>query len=135
MITFDAGSREVCTARREPTATPLQALVLLNDPQFVEAARKVAETTMRRFPDDVRARIRMASVALLGRAPDDEETRILMRLFEEQQSLFAAQPSDAAKLLAVGESSAPDALPRIELAATTMVATALMNFDEFIVLR
>jgi uncharacterized protein DUF1553/uncharacterized protein DUF1549/concanavalin A-like lectin/glucanase superfamily protein/cytochrome c len=135
MITFDAGSREVCTARREPTATPLQALVLLNDPQFVEAARKVAETTLRRFPDDATARVRMASVALLARAPDDEETRILMRLFEEQQAIFAAQPSDAARLLTVGESPVADTLPRIELAAMTMVATALMNFDEFIVLR
>jgi hypothetical protein len=135
MITFDAVSREVCTARREPTATPLQALVLLNDPQFVEAARKVAEGTMRRFPDDPRARISMASVALLGRAPDEAEQRILLRLFDEQRANFAAQPDDAARLLTVGESPAVGTLPHIELAAMTMVATALMNFDEFIVLR
>ena len=135
MITFDAVSREVCTARREPTATPLQALVLLNDPQFVEAARKVAEGTMRRFPDDVSARIRTAALALLGRAPDEAEQRILVRLFEEQAANFAAQPADAARLLTVGESQADGTLSRIELAAMTMVATALMNFDEFIVLR
>jgi hypothetical protein len=135
MMTFDAVSREVCTARREPTATPLQALVLLNDPQFVEAARKVAEGTLQRFPDDAGARIRMASVALLGRAPDGAEQRILVRLFEEQQAIFAAQPADAARLLTVGESPASGTLPRIELAAMTMVATTLMNFDEFIVLR
>ena len=135
MMTFDAVSREVCTARREPTATPLQALVLLNDPQFVEAARKVAERTMRRSPDDVGARIRMASVALLGRAPDEAEQRILARLFGEQRAIFAAQPSDAGRLLTVGESPAAGTFPSIELAAMTMVATALMNFDEFIVLR
>ena len=135
MITFDAVSREVCTARREPTATPLQSLVLLNDPQFVEAARKVAERTIRSFPDDASARIRMASVALLGRSPDDTERGILMRLLEEQQAIFAAQPADAARLLAVGESPSSGTLPPVELAAMTMVATALMNFDEFIVLR
>jgi hypothetical protein len=135
MMTFDAVSREVCTARREPTATPLQALVLLNDPQFVEAARKVAEGTMQRVPDDAGARMRMASVALLGRAPDETERRILLRLFEEQRAIFAAQPADAARLLTVGESPASATLPRVDLAAMTMVATALMNFDEFIVLR
>jgi len=135
MMTFDAVSREVCTARREPTATPLQALVLLNDPQFVEAARKVAEGTLQRFPDDPDARIRMASVALLGRAPDGAEQQILVRLFKEQHAIFAAQPADAARLLTVGESPSPGTLPPVELAAMTMVATALMNFDEFIVLR
>jgi hypothetical protein len=135
MITFDAVSREVCTARREPTATPLQSLVLLNDPQFVEAARKVAEATMQRVPNDLSARIQMASVALLGREPDVREREILARLFEEQRAIFAAQPGDADELLTVGESRVDSAPARIELAAMTMVATALMNFDEFIVLR
>jgi hypothetical protein len=77
----------------------------------------------------------MASVALLGRAPDEEEQRILARVFEEQRANFAAQPSDAGRLLTVGESPASGSLPPVELAAMTMVATALMNFDEFIVLR
>ena len=135
MIVFDAGSREVCTARREPTTTPLQALVLLNDPQFVEAARKLAERTMRRFRDDVGAQIRMASIALIGRAPDETEHRILMRLFAEQHAHFAARPADADGVLGVGESVLDGTRPRTELAAMTMVATALMNFDEFIVLR
>jgi hypothetical protein len=135
MITFDAVSREVCTARREPTTTPLQALVLLNDPQFVEAARKVAEAAMQRFAEDANARVRMASVALIGRPPDETERGILLKLFEEQRAIFAAQPSEAARLLAVGESTADGTLPPTDLAAMTMVATALMNFDEFIVLR
>jgi hypothetical protein len=134
MITFDAVSREVCTARREPTATPLQALVLLNDPQFVEAARKVAERTML-ASDNFASRIRVASFALLGRAPDETEGQILRTLFDQQLAIFAAQPADAEKLLTVGESAAHPTVPRIELAAMTMVATALMNFDEFINLR
>jgi hypothetical protein len=135
MITFDAVSREVCTARREPTATPLQALVLLNDPQFIEAARKVAERTLRPFPDDVAARIRTASVALLGRGPDETEQRILMRLYEEQHKHFDVRPDDAERLVTVGEAPVDETMSRVDLAAMTMVATALMNFDEFIVLR
>ena len=69
MVTFDAMSREVCTARRDVTATPLQSLVLLNDPQFVEAARVLAEHELKRFPDDRGARNREAFRALIGRDP------------------------------------------------------------------
>jgi hypothetical protein len=135
MITFDAMSREVCTAKREVTTTPLQSLVLLNDPQFVEAARRLAENAIRQFPADVAARNRAAFRALIGRAPDDTETTILARLVEEQRALFARHTNDAARLLQVGESRSEEALPRVELAAMTMVVSAIMNFDEFVVLR
>ena len=135
MVTFDAMSREVCTARREVTTTPLQSLVLLNDPQFVEAARRLAETLLRSFPADGRARNRGAFRALTGRPPDDVEAGILARLFDEQRAVFAAAPEDAARLLRVGESGHDEALPRVELAAMTAVVTAVMNFDEFVVLR
>jgi hypothetical protein len=135
MITFDAVSREVCSARREVTTTPLQSLVLLNDPQFVEAARRLAENVSRRFPADASARHRAAFRALIGRSPDDTEARILGRLFDEQQALFAADPDSAARVLAVGESRWDSTLPPVDLAATTMVVSGVMNFDEFIVLR
>ena len=135
MITFDALPREVCTARRETTATPLQSLILLNDPQFVEAARSLAEAALRRFPEDAAARNGFAFRALLGRRPDDTEAAILRRLFEEQRRLFAAREGEAARLIAVGESRADRTLPVAALAAMTMVVSGIMNFDEFVMVR
>src|SRR4030095_10595722 len=87
MLTFDAMSREVCTAKRDATATPLQSLVLLNDPQFVEAARSLAERALRRFPGDVESWNRLAFRALIGRTPDAIETKILQTAFAEQRTL------------------------------------------------
>ena len=104
MTTFDAMSREVCTAKREVTTTPLQSLVLLNDPQFVEAARRLAEHALGQSPADAAARNRLAFRALIGRAPDDTEAGILGRIFAEQRAWFAAHPGDASKAIAVGES-------------------------------
>jgi hypothetical protein len=135
MITFDAVSREVCTARRDVTATPLQSLVLLNDPQFVEAARALAGQLLTRFPNDHAARNREAFRALLGRVPDDVESGILARLYTEQRDLFGRNGDDAAKLLAVGESRSDPTLPRAELAAMTTLVNAIMNYDEFVVVR
>ena len=135
MMTFDAMSREVCTAKRESTTTPLQSLVLLNDPQFVEAARRLAENALRQFPSDMTARHRMVFRTLIGRPPDETETRILGQLFEEQRTLFASRADDAARLLVAGESRADAALSPVDLAAQTMVASAIMNFDEFVVTR
>jgi hypothetical protein len=135
MVTFDAVSREVCTARRDVTATPLQSLVLLNDPQFVEAARVLAAQLLTRFRNDEPARHREAFRALIGRAPDETEAGILARLFAEQRDLFARNRDEAAKLLAVGESKSDETLPRAEFAAMTTVVNAIMNFDEFVVVR
>jgi hypothetical protein len=135
MLTFDAMSREVCTAKRDVTTTPLQSLVLLNDPQFVEAARRLAEQVLKRFPDDSASRNRTAFRALIGRAPDDAESRILVRLFEEQRALFGRNTDDAGRLLAVGDSRWDETLPRVELAAMTTVVSAMMNLEEFVMLR
>jgi hypothetical protein len=135
MVTFDAISREVCTARRDVTATPLQSLVLLNDPQFVEAARVLAEQLLKRLPDDKAARNREAVRALLGRLPDAVEAGILARLFDEQKELFSRNSDDAARLLEVGDSGWDGALPRADFAAMTTVVNAIMNFDEFVVVR
>ena len=73
--------------------------------------------------------------AVIGRTPDDTEQTIFARLLEDQRTLFAAAPDDAGKLLAVGESRSDAALPPVELAAMTTVVSAMMNFDEFVVLR
>ncbi|MDR3457410.1 MAG: DUF1553 domain-containing protein [Verrucomicrobiae bacterium] len=135
MLTFDAVTREVCTAKRETTATPLQALVLLNDPQFIEAARVLGENLLKQFPNDASARAKLAFKKLIGREPDATETKILGEIFTEQKDLFAKDETAAKKLLATGESRFDAALPPADFAATTLMVNAIMNFDEFIVER
>jgi hypothetical protein len=135
MLTFDALSREVCTARRDVTATPLQSLVLLNDPQFVEAARVLAQRLLRRYPHDAAARNGEAFRSLVGRPPDPAEAKILATLFDEQRDLFERNADEAAKLLRVGESPADATLSPVDSAAMTAVVSAIMNFDEFVVVR
>jgi hypothetical protein len=135
MLAFDAMSREVCTAKREITATPLQSLVLLNDPQFVEAARALAQRLLQRFPADAAARHRDAFRTLIGRAPDAVEAGILARLFAEQRDVFTKDPGGATKLLSTGESAWDAKLPSADFAATTAVVGAIMNLDEFVVVR
>ena len=135
MLTFDALSREVCTAKRETTTTPLQALVLMNDPQFMEAARVLGERLLKEFPGDVDARTREAFRVLTGRGPDEKEITVLRQLFDEQRSFYAKESGAADKLLATGESKWDEALPRADFAATTMLVSAIMNFDEFIMVR
>ncbi|MHB1308717.1 MAG: DUF1553 domain-containing protein, partial [Limisphaerales bacterium] len=135
MVTFDATSREVCTSKREVTATPLQALVLLNDPQFVEAARVLAQRLMEAHPKDPAARTTGAFRALTGRAPDDREQAVLRQLYDEQQRLFTTDPAAADRLLTVGETPPNASLPATDLAATTLLVSAVMNFDEFVMKR
>ncbi len=135
MLTFDAVTREVCTAKRETTTTPLQALVLLNDPQFVEASRVLGEKLLKQFPQDETARNRESFRALTGRFPDETEAKILAQLFAEQTKVFTKDADGAKKLLAVGESKGDEALPPAEFAAMTTLVSAIMNFDEFVVQR
>ena len=135
MSTFDAPSREVCTARRESTSTPLQALILLDDPQFVEAARALAEGLVREHGSDIEARIRGAFRLLLGRSPEPRERDVLDRLYQEQLSYFADSPGAAEKFLETGERPRDRALPSTEVAATTVLASALMSHDEFVTKR
>ncbi|MCP5523975.1 MAG: DUF1553 domain-containing protein [Verrucomicrobiales bacterium] len=135
MLTFDATSREVCTARREVTVTPLQALVVLNDPQFVEAARVLAARLVREKPDQPLARIPEVWRALLARLPDDRETVLSRRIYEEQLRLFEEHPEGAREFLGIG-AAPPDAdLSAVDVAATTMLVSAVMNLDEFVVSR
>jgi hypothetical protein len=135
MTTFDAPTREVCTARREITSTPLQALVLLNDPQFVEAARVLAEQMVSQYPDEVAARIDETVRVLLGRRPDAVEQTILARHHAEQRALFVEDEASATRLLAIGARPRDDRLPAADVAAMTAVASLVMNLDEFVVVR
>jgi hypothetical protein len=135
MTTFDAPSREYCLARRERTGTPLQALALLNDPQFVEAARVLAEKLIKQYPDDVSARATAAFRLLTGSAPTEREKTILTRLYETQRTRFDGHAEDAAHYVAAGESPRDASLDAVDHAATTALVQALLSFDECVTKR
>jgi hypothetical protein len=135
MLAFDATSHEVCTARREVTTTPLQALVLLNDPQFVESARILAEHLLRRTAASADERIVRAFRLATGRQPQPRELEILRQLRGEQLTQFSNNAALAANYIKTGDHALDTALPVEELAATTAMVNAIMNLDEFITLR
>jgi hypothetical protein len=129
MTAFDAPSREVCVLKRLPTGTPQQAFVLLNDTQFVEAARVLAQKALKEGGADTRKQIRFAFLRLTGREPDKRELKILCELWKEQKEVFAIEPARARQLLAVGESKADASLDVTQLAAATEVTQAILNLD------
>jgi len=129
MDVFNAPNREHCVMCRERTNTPLQALVTLNDPQFVEAARRLAEQALQ-AESEVDARMNFMAERLLARQLTPKEKEIVRGTFENYQRHYAAAGEDAKRLVDVGESVAEQSLPTAELAAWTMVANQLMNLDE-----
>ena len=131
MLIFDATAREACVVKRPSTNTPLQALVLLNDVQFVEAARVLAERVLKE-PGDDSGRLRSAFLRLAGREPDAVESRILLEELAEQRATFAKDPKSARALIQVGESGADHAQDAIALAAMTVVVQMIMNSDAVI---
>jgi hypothetical protein len=135
MITFDATGRETCTARRERTATPLQALVLLNDPQYIEAARVLSEKLIQQNPDSVVDRLKAAFRILTSRSASEKEMAVLQRLFDEQKSHFTAVPAKATELVSIGDAPRNEKIDAVEHAAMTVVVQALMNFDECVTKR
>jgi hypothetical protein len=127
MTTFDATSRETCIARRQTTSTPLQALVLMNDPEFVEASRVLGA---RMLHEDPASRVSFCFRLLTGRNPKPAEVEVLKGLYQDQRDLFAQDPSSVDKLLKVGEAPVGAGLDRVELAACTALASAIMNLDD-----
>ena len=132
LAAFDAPDREKCTARRPRTNTPLQALVLMNDPTFVEAARALAEKLILESEDTPAERVRYAFLRAVAREPRPEEVRLLVQLAQDEGRRFASAPHEAAKLIAVGESTPDSRLEQVELATWTTVASAILNLDETI---
>ena len=130
MVTLDAPDREVCTVRRPRTNTPLQALVLLNETTYVEAARKLAERMMTEGGTTPAERIAFAFRLATARRPNDRELAVLRRVFDAQAEKYRRDPDAAKKLLAVGESPRNEKLDAAELAAWTAVANAILNLDE-----
>ena len=135
MTLFDAGTREVCTTNRTVTNTPLQALVLLNDPQFVEAARKLGERIMKEGGATDETRVKWAYRHVIGSPLSSEQLPILLELVNQQRGFFASKSSDAEALLKVGDAPADPALDKTELATFTALAQALINLDSHITLR
>ena len=131
MNTFDAPSRESCSVRRERTNTPLQALLLMNDPQYVEAARYFAQKTMDADQDPLK-RVKFMYQLAFGRSPTDRELEILLRQQETDWAAFQKQPAAAKKLLEIGAESADLKFDAAELASWTMIANLIMNTDEFV---
>ena len=129
MMVFNAPTREECTVQRERTDTPLQALVTMNDPQFVEAARVLAQNAMR-AATNFGARLDAMTLRLLARRLADHERRIAEESYRGYLSYYDSHPDQARRLAAVGEIPADAALDTVQLAALTMVANQLMNLDE-----
>ncbi|CAN5609057.1 DUF1553 domain-containing protein [soil metagenome] len=130
MDVFNAPSRENCTVRRERTDTPLQALVTLNDPQFVEAARQLAARVYREGGTKPAGRIEALTKRTLLRPPSLQEAVLLSQSLQELVAYYQAHPEDAKKLISVGDSPVDDKIPATELAAWTMLCNQVLNLDE-----
>jgi hypothetical protein len=132
---FDVPKRVVCVVRRDTTNTPLQALVLLNGPQFVEASRALAEELYRAHGGQRDRIVAAAFERVLCRPPDAAEREIIIRLFEDQLAVFTADPRGAETYLATGATPrAVDLSPPVT-AAVAVVVNTLMNHDEFVMKR
>ena len=130
MSIFNAPTREHSTVRRERTNTPLQALVTMNDTQFVEASRYLAQKAMREAGDDFDRQLDYMSTRLLARDFGERERAVARRAYDGFASYYSEHGKDAKKLLSTGESAPDEALPAAESAALTMLANQMMNLDE-----
>jgi hypothetical protein len=129
MEILNAPNRETCTVRRDRTNTPIQALLTLNDVQFVEAARVLAEKALKSGGDDAK-RIDFIAKRLLARPLTAEEGQIVAASLADLRAAYKAKPADAAKLIGYGETKADPKLEAAELAAWTMLVNQLLNLDE-----
>jgi hypothetical protein len=131
LLAFDAPTREECTAVRARSNTPKAALVLLNDPTFVEAARALAERVLKEAGDDP-ARIDSLWRRAVSRQPDSEEQKLVANLLARRRTEYAADHAAARALLAVGLAPRDTSLDDVELAAWTATARAVLNLHEAI---
>jgi hypothetical protein len=132
MMIFDAAGREMCSVRPVRTNTPLQALALLNDTAFVEAARAMAERVMNEASSDPDGRISLAFRLATARQPNQRELHILRAGFDQHLAQYREHPAEADKLLGVGESKPKSKHDHAELAAYTVITSLILNLDETI---
>jgi hypothetical protein len=130
MEVFNAPSREVSCVRRERTNTPLQALVTMNDPQFIEAARNLAQLAMKQGGGDDAKTLDIIARRVLCRPLNEKEQAIVQDSLKELRGNYTAKADDAKALLAVGETKADDKLDVASLAAWTMLCNQMLNLDE-----
>ena len=132
LYAFDAPSREECVAQRPISNTPLQALVLLNDPTYVEAARKFAERIMTEGGAETAERVVWAFKQAVSRVPTEEESRVLEELFSRHFNVFSQDRQAAEKVLETGLADVAEGLEKTELAAWTSIARVILNLHETI---
>lgn len=132
LTTFDAPSRETCTVRRPRTNTPLQALALMNDEQFVEASRQLAHRMMTQSGSSPSERVAYGFRLCTARVPVEREINVLVELYGKQLDHYRSDRDAAVKLLSVGDSKRDESLEPAEFAAWTMMANLLLNLDETI---
>jgi hypothetical protein len=130
MTIFDAPSREFCKPRRDRTSTPLQALVLMNDPQFIEAARLMAQGLTRKHPKDVAARAQDAWRLLVSDRPSAAQLEQLVHYYEEELATLGQDTQATQSLLKVGAYPADQSLPTTEVAATTLMIRLVLSFAD-----
>ena len=129
LLAFDGPTREKCSVQRPRTNTPMQSLILLNDPTWVEAARLLATRVLQSNSDDG-TRLRQLVRRVLSRLPQDDELSLLRDLLQRQRQRFLIAPANAKMLVSVGEWKLDESIDVIELAAMTVVAHTLLNLDE-----
>jgi hypothetical protein len=132
MITFDGSERNICVVKRQSTNTPLQSLVLLNDPQIMEAARVFAERVFTK-EKDLQKRIIYAFRSATSRMPTKEEIDILKNLYDKELANFKRNPQNAKALISIGEYKVNNTLNSAELAAMSVVASTIFNMSEAVV--
>ncbi len=130
MDIFNAPTREHFTVRRERTNTPLQALATMNDTQYVEASRRLAQRAMREAGNDFDRRLDYVTTRLIARTFDDRERAVAKDTYRGLEALYGTDDDEARRLLEVGESGYDEALPQTESAAWTLLTSQLMNLDE-----
>ena len=130
MEIFNAPTREISTVRRERTNTPLQALVTMNDPQFIEASRYFAQRAMREAGESSTQRLDFIALRLLMRSLSEEEEAVALRSYARLLEAYEADLVQARRLLAVGKTEPDLSLPLAESAAWTMLLSQFMNLDE-----
>ena len=135
MMNFDAPDRYYCVVSRQKTSTPLQSLVLMNDPQYTEAAKALAEMSLTKGGTSLTERLDFMYKSLIGRAPNEVEQETLENLYEQEKMALNEERQRAEDLLNTGEYRIQEDIDKVEAAGHMLLASTIMNFDEFVMIR